>query len=508
MTQRFKAALYLRSSKDRADASPDAQREELTRYAKGKGHVIVAEYVDAAISANDSNRPQFGQMMLDAKARKFDVLLCTDSARLARDINLSGVIRYELAKCVRVEFSKQMNTGSAATDALLDGVMRSVDAFHSILSREKGRAGSIINVMKGHRAGGRAPLGYKLEHSGTGTMREGREVMKSRLVRDPEVAPLVKHFLELRALGVARHLAARQANLVRPSTTLLGIERNALTYAGVMTWNRHSVPKGGALKLNEREAWAMKEGTHEALIDQDTALRILEAAWPTGRRRATAISQNYLLVGMLATPDGRAWVGSDSGKFYRLRRGRRIAAPGLDARVLRQIRRELGSVAFAQAMRDECHRASAAQRAAPDAARKALAAVERKIGNLLALAESGKGAALSERLAELDSERARLRQEVESAAESQARAAMLNAVNLSNVRIKLDELALGLVDTGDVPELRATLAGIVDRIELPEDGSGGTIHYRIGVPAVRGAGVASPRSVEPGTIALAVPLEA
>jgi hypothetical protein len=40
--------------------------------------------------------------------------------------------------------------------------------LHARLSAEKGRNGLLANIAKGHRAGGRAPFGYKLKHENTG----------------------------------------------------------------------------------------------------------------------------------------------------------------------------------------------------------------------------------------------------------------------------------------------------------------------------------------------------
>ena len=46
------AVLYSRSSKDRNDISPAAQRSELRAYADRKGYRVVGDFSDAAVSAN------------------------------------------------------------------------------------------------------------------------------------------------------------------------------------------------------------------------------------------------------------------------------------------------------------------------------------------------------------------------------------------------------------------------------------------------------------------------
>ena len=117
-----KCVLYLRSSKDRADISPAAQRTELKDYAREKDLRPVAEYVDAAISAND-NPPQLAILLRELKnpKREWTVILAVDSSRLARDADLAGVIAYECRKVgVRIEYSKMPASGNAGMDMIVE----------------------------------------------------------------------------------------------------------------------------------------------------------------------------------------------------------------------------------------------------------------------------------------------------------------------------------------------------------------------------------------------------
>lgn len=57
------AALYLRSSKDRADVSPDAQRRALLELAKSRELTVIEEFVDAAESGKDEDRPGFQRLV-------------------------------------------------------------------------------------------------------------------------------------------------------------------------------------------------------------------------------------------------------------------------------------------------------------------------------------------------------------------------------------------------------------------------------------------------------------
>lgn len=77
--------LYLRMSSDQQDQSIPSQRAELTAYAKKHGYRIVGEYIDEAISGDDTHkRLGFLAMRDDAQSGKFDVVLCWDQDRFGR----------------------------------------------------------------------------------------------------------------------------------------------------------------------------------------------------------------------------------------------------------------------------------------------------------------------------------------------------------------------------------------------------------------------------------------
>ena len=81
----MRAALYLRRSTDRQEASLSDQRREVTDLAKRRGYRIVAEYVDDGISGDATEkRLQFQAMIRDAAAKRFDLVLCWDQDRFGR----------------------------------------------------------------------------------------------------------------------------------------------------------------------------------------------------------------------------------------------------------------------------------------------------------------------------------------------------------------------------------------------------------------------------------------
>ena len=80
-----RAVLYLRMSSDKQETSIDGQRAELLSYAEKHGYVIVGEYLDEAISGDDTpKRTGFLAMRDDCSSGDFSVVLCWDQDRFGR----------------------------------------------------------------------------------------------------------------------------------------------------------------------------------------------------------------------------------------------------------------------------------------------------------------------------------------------------------------------------------------------------------------------------------------
>lgn len=87
-----RTVLYLRVSKADDSQTPENQREPLLKLADSLGLEVVGEYVDHA-SGGNSNRPQFQQMIKDAKKRKFDTILVWSLDRFSRE-GISNTLHY------------------------------------------------------------------------------------------------------------------------------------------------------------------------------------------------------------------------------------------------------------------------------------------------------------------------------------------------------------------------------------------------------------------------------
>lgn len=355
----MKAALYLRSSKDRSDVSLAAQRHELEKIATSRSLLIAQSYEDAVESGSTEDRPGFIELVRAIKDanRGWTFLLVYDTSRLARRRYIAQALKHEAKKRgVTILYARMPADLDPVAELVLESVFEAMDEAHSLMSREKGLAGMAQNVRQGWRAGGRAPLGYQLESHATGAVREGKPVTKTKLILN-EMAPSVKRYLKARAIGVPRVQAISESGLDKGPTTMIGVEWNALVYAGHTVWNRHA-PEGAGVKRRAREEWQIQRDTHEALITEAEAEAIVSQLETSDIGRAVAKAKASqgpaLLTGLLYTSDGRAWVAH--GKHYRLRppkgaeRGKLVVASKIDQAVMAQVEADMASELFLRAL--------------------------------------------------------------------------------------------------------------------------------------------------------------
>lgn len=482
-----KAATYLRSSKDRSDVSINAQRRELAELASSRGIAIVEEFTDVVVSGKDANRPGFQAMMaaISRSGRGWTAILMLDTSRLARSQYVAHVFRHEARKRgIEVIFSKTPEVDGVA-GIILPAVLHAMDEVHSFLSREKGLAGMAENVRRGWRAGGRAPFGYRLERVETGAVREGEPVVKTRLVPSPDFERIAS-YLRGRAAGHSARFLAREAGLALSGGSLVGIERNALTYAGHTVWNTDRGTK-------PREEWVIQRNTHQAAITDAEAETILARLGAPRRTRDRGSA--YVLAGLLKAPDGRSWQGNSG--YYRLGR-KNVSAPRLEEEVMAAVAVDLRDPAFAVRL------VAAAQAALPPTQEASeLDAIEQEIRH-----HERRLKAFTEALPETTAKATMLRQIEEEEGkirDARARGERLKAEAVAGQRLRdigeedvhavLEALA-GNLSALDRAELKDFAGEVIERVELDPAATTCTIHYRI---AASGVKLASPRegSVNP-----------
>ena len=358
-------ALYARSTKDRADVSVESQVQELEAEAQKNGETVSGRYIEETISAKTADRPEFQRMISDAKAGQVQKVYCYDTSRFSRSREDAAIYKALLRKQgVELVFLKLPKTDSYI-DTVIEGMMEVFDEFHSTKSKHDALRGMRQNIRRGFRAGGRAPYGYRLKRHTIGKNVEGKDITKTTLEPDPDTSEIVKEYLERRArqetrMAILRDFFVRgisspSGNVEWRASSGMGIEENALTYAGHTMFMREAERVGGrrhisGQRLRSKDEWIMQRNTHPAIISEETAEKILQqreegrAAYPKHPVRA----RKYLLTGLVFCGNCGAHYYGNTGRYACKRRkelgtcrSRQISAQALEDRVLEEFKNTL-----------------------------------------------------------------------------------------------------------------------------------------------------------------------
>jgi site-specific DNA recombinase len=134
LKKKIRAAVYTRVStdKDEQKSSLEAQHQYYTDYCVKKGYELVELYSDEGISATSNNRKEFLKMIVDggvdyhygkenkkivhfepsSREPKFDLIICKDVSRFARNISSETIVKYLDEKGVSIHFeNSSLKTG-------------------------------------------------------------------------------------------------------------------------------------------------------------------------------------------------------------------------------------------------------------------------------------------------------------------------------------------------------------------------------------------------------------
>jgi DNA invertase Pin-like site-specific DNA recombinase len=401
----IQCVLYLRVSTAKQDTSVADQRSELTKYARRHGFRIVREYLDEAISGDDT-RKRFGfqKMVADSQRGEFEAILCWDQDRFGRFDPLEAGYWIQPLRTSGV-YLQTIAQGRIDWNDFAGRMIYSVqqEAKHSFL-RDLSR-----NVMRGMRSSiqqhqrplGPRPLGYVRVGDAFAIEPEAAEIVR-RIYRD--------YLAGQSLLDLVRTLNAEGVRTARggywtPAAIRWILHNEA--YCGVATWGRTTRSKynrmvGDELKPAENRTGSTEAGAsplriedaYPVLIDRETWERVQQSmterkthTFPQRRRRGFPLS-GLLVCGWCGSrmygrlrPDGRAYF---CGKNHR-DPSQCVANVAHEtqvlARVLDDLRDQLRQPAHASGFVDALRELHGQQEAAPDtkALRRSLAATEGKL---------------------------------------------------------------------------------------------------------------------------------
>lgn len=290
----FQTAIYLRLSLEdnqKKDADSLANQQALLmKYVEARPFLQLAGiYTDNGCTGTDFDRPQFKQMMEDARSGKINCIVVKDLSRLGRNYVEAGDYLEKIFPFLGVRFiavnDNYDSSNINSSDQLVASLKNLVnDAYAKDLSRkistamqEKRRRGDFVGAYE--------PYGYRRDPENT-----------SKLIIDPEIAPIVEEIFELRATGIGIEKICRVLNAKGyPSPGRLRFERGIITHnnrkGSELPWNRHvltdllrnvvyignleqgrvgvSLYQGIPYHQKDKSEWDVVMGTHEPIISME-----------------------------------------------------------------------------------------------------------------------------------------------------------------------------------------------------------------------------------------------
>jgi site-specific DNA recombinase len=298
----MRVALYARySSEHQKESSITDQFRNCETRAAREGWTITARYEDKAISGTTSERPGYQQLLADAKAKQFDIVLVDDFSRLSRDAQEAEQTRkrfiYWGVRLIGVSDGIDTATKGHKMMAGFKGIMN--EQFIDDM-RDKIARGMQGQAMKGFHCGGRI-YGYNLvpELHPTKTDPYGQpERIGTKLAINPDQAKWVRWIFERYAEGqsplkIVSELnrqqipapgAAYQRHYRRTPTWSAAALHGDLTkgtgllnnplYVGRYVWNRSRREKDPDTNrrshvVRDQSEWIETPAPHLRIIDED-----------------------------------------------------------------------------------------------------------------------------------------------------------------------------------------------------------------------------------------------
>lgn len=314
----MKAALYCRlSEEDRCKADPAAdsqsiqnQKAMLLAYAEEQGWDVYHLYSDDDYTGADRNRPAFQQLLRDAQAKRFDIVLCKTQSRFTREMEVVETYLHGLFPLWGIRFVSIVDHADTANKGnkkarQINGLVNEwyledmSDSIKSVLDAKR-RAGCHIGAF--------ALYGYRKDPE-----------RKGHLLVDEEAAAVVREAFTRFAAGQGKTEIAREFNacgLPNPTAykqqkglsyrqahggtrwtyaTVVRLLTNEI-YCGNMVQGRYgSVSyKTKQNRPRPRDQWFRVEGTHEAIIEpalwRQVQERLRQRTRPRGSRKPNPLA--------------------------------------------------------------------------------------------------------------------------------------------------------------------------------------------------------------------------
>ncbi len=320
----MKAGIYVRvSTTQQIDRdSLKTQEERLRQYCKAQGFEIYKNkpYKDEGISAKDTKRPAFEELMKDIEAGRIQVVIVTRLDRVTRSlkdlIELMETLQQHNVKLVSL--TESIDT-TGPMGRFIINLLGSIAQLEREIDSERVSADMHHRALAGKWTGGVVPLGYVTKGKLTRiylrkglkddeALKEANKIApeKGRLYLVKQDAELVRKiyqlYLECKSLRRVTHELNKRGiktpeNESWAATSIRRILTNP-TYVGKIWYGKRKTDLAtGKLKNVKQELWKVVKGEHEGIVSQETFERV-QSLLKEKYMKPSKAKQAYLLAGL------------------------------------------------------------------------------------------------------------------------------------------------------------------------------------------------------------------
>ncbi len=303
----MKIAIYTRvSTEDQAKEgySLEVQREYLEGFAKREGYEIFRIYSDEGISAFSTRRPALQELLADAKAKKFDLVLVYKLDRFSRNLkDLLNLVDELFSYGVGFKSATEPFDSTTSAGKLMFQQLGSFAEFERNRLAERVFPGMIKGVQQGNWQGARfVPFGYTYNKA------------KKLLEVEEREANIVKLIYTMYLSGKSSHDIASYLDKKGYKTRtgkqfynkfICDILKNRI-YTGKIVWNKKHYDKNQKTKKhykyikNDPSKIIVAQGKHKPIIDEDDFTQVQKLLADKKRTwRPRVKNKEYLLTGLL-----------------------------------------------------------------------------------------------------------------------------------------------------------------------------------------------------------------
>lgn len=480
------AAIYGRYSSDmQREESIEAQLRACNEYAERNDLTVIAEYTDRAKSATTDQRPEFQQMIADAKAGKFQYIIIHKLDRFSRDRYDHAFYKRELKQAGVTLISVLERIDNSPESVIMESVLEGFSEYYSRnLSREVMK-GLRENALACRHTGGIPPLGYDVDSDGHYIINEKEADAVRYLFNaylDGQGYTKMAEWLKLHGIVGKRSKKPIAINSIHD---ILQNEK----YTGVFVFNKSASKdamgrRNGHKKKDDSEIIRIEGGTPQ-IISKELFNQVQEKMKKnkSGAHRAT---EPYILSGVIFCGKcGAAMVGSSRGKtkytessrYYECNASKRTRSCNMG--VVNKIKIEPAIISYLENLISKSSINSIATWLVKDAAifikkshdelktlKRELSATEKEVDRLLNLILDGLDSpAARQRLKDAESKKLLLEVKITDLEIAQESAAPLNKENITKYLSQLQGLHARTKE-----EQKVIISQFVKRIEvIPND---------------------------------------